>query len=284
VADLIAQDDMEKRTCTFPGCGKPEKARGWCTKHYQRWKKHGDPALTADTRQACLGCGGPVRARNPFGYCRKNPECAREYARLWRDANADRQRMLHERWRQVNQDRVREAERAWALANRSKKRAACVRWRAAYPDRAAEAVNRWIAANGDRIRETRARRLARLDRPCGRGGCGEFAAPNRHYCRHHATEADARRYARIVRKVTTRLYECQHGLCPGTDHGGCGLPLGQPAGNHVDHVIPQSLGGPDEDWNLQLMHPVCNLRKHDKIVRAAFDLAAEHGVKFISAA
>jgi 5-methylcytosine-specific restriction endonuclease McrA len=184
----------------------------------------------------------------------------------------------------VNQDRAREAERAWALANRSKKRAACVRWRAAYPDRAAEAVNRWIAANGDRIRETRARRLARLDRPCGRGGCGEFAAPNRHYCRHHATEADARRYARIVRKVTTRLYECQHGLCPGTDHGGCGLPLGQPAGNHVDHVIPQSLGGPDEDWNLQLMHPVCNLRKHDKIVRAAFDLAAEHGVKFISAA
>jgi 5-methylcytosine-specific restriction endonuclease McrA len=180
--------------------------------------------------------------------------------------------MLHERWRQVNQDRVREAERAWAMANRSKKQAACARWRAAHPDRAAEAVNRWRAANGDRISKTKARYLARRDRPCGRRGCGEFAVPNRYYCRRHGTEADARRYARIVREVTTRLYERQRGLCAGMDYGGCGLPLGRPAGNHVDHIIPQSLGGPDEDWNLQLMHPVCNLRKHDKLVRAVSGL------------
>lgn len=25
-----------------PTCGKPHLARGWCTLHYQRWRKHGD--------------------------------------------------------------------------------------------------------------------------------------------------------------------------------------------------------------------------------------------------
>lgn len=26
-------------------CGKPVKARGWCDKHWKRWKKHGDPLI-----------------------------------------------------------------------------------------------------------------------------------------------------------------------------------------------------------------------------------------------
>lgn len=33
------------RTCSIEGCDKPARARGWCTKHYQRWKKHGDPTV-----------------------------------------------------------------------------------------------------------------------------------------------------------------------------------------------------------------------------------------------
>lgn len=34
---------MANRTCSLPGCEDPHEARGWCTKHYQRWKTHGDP-------------------------------------------------------------------------------------------------------------------------------------------------------------------------------------------------------------------------------------------------
>lgn len=37
---------MAKRTCSIKGCGKPLRARGWCTKHYKRWRKHGDPLIT----------------------------------------------------------------------------------------------------------------------------------------------------------------------------------------------------------------------------------------------
>lgn len=34
---------MVNRTCSIEDCGRPTIARGWCTLHYQRWKKSGDP-------------------------------------------------------------------------------------------------------------------------------------------------------------------------------------------------------------------------------------------------
>jgi hypothetical protein len=30
-------------TCSIEGCSNPKRARGWCTTHYQRWQRHGDP-------------------------------------------------------------------------------------------------------------------------------------------------------------------------------------------------------------------------------------------------
>lgn len=34
---------MSERTCSIPGCPKPERAKGWCRKHYTTWYRHGDP-------------------------------------------------------------------------------------------------------------------------------------------------------------------------------------------------------------------------------------------------
>jgi hypothetical protein len=31
------------RLCSIPDCGKPHVAGGWCSAHYMRWKRHGDP-------------------------------------------------------------------------------------------------------------------------------------------------------------------------------------------------------------------------------------------------
>lgn len=31
--------------CDVAGCGRLGKRRGWCFKHYQRWKVHGDPLI-----------------------------------------------------------------------------------------------------------------------------------------------------------------------------------------------------------------------------------------------
>ena len=32
---------MTKPTCSLPDCDGKHHARGWCQKHYQRWRKHG---------------------------------------------------------------------------------------------------------------------------------------------------------------------------------------------------------------------------------------------------
>ena len=31
------------KTCSIDGCQKPLLARGWCSAHYAKWKKYGDP-------------------------------------------------------------------------------------------------------------------------------------------------------------------------------------------------------------------------------------------------
>lgn len=31
------------RICSISDCGKPADKRGWCTAHYKRWRRHGDP-------------------------------------------------------------------------------------------------------------------------------------------------------------------------------------------------------------------------------------------------
>lgn len=36
---------MAERRCTVEGCDRPMRARGWCTRHYQRWQRHGDPTI-----------------------------------------------------------------------------------------------------------------------------------------------------------------------------------------------------------------------------------------------
>lgn len=39
---------MSERTCTVEGCGNPHEARGWCNKHYTRWRKYGDADKVVD--------------------------------------------------------------------------------------------------------------------------------------------------------------------------------------------------------------------------------------------
>lgn len=42
---------MAKRTCSIDGCDKIVHARGWCTGHYQRWLKYGDPAVLVNVNR-----------------------------------------------------------------------------------------------------------------------------------------------------------------------------------------------------------------------------------------
>lgn len=43
---------MTKRTCCIADCGQSYLARGWCRKHYYRWKRHGDPLFSREQPSA----------------------------------------------------------------------------------------------------------------------------------------------------------------------------------------------------------------------------------------
>jgi HNH endonuclease len=63
------------RLCGVEGCGKPARQRGWCSMHYARWRKHGDPLYVAQQRLCAVdGCG-----RKHYGH----GWCGTHYAR-WR--------------------------------------------------------------------------------------------------------------------------------------------------------------------------------------------------------
>lgn len=34
---------MDDPTCSIEGCDRRHLARGWCSLHYDRWKRHGNP-------------------------------------------------------------------------------------------------------------------------------------------------------------------------------------------------------------------------------------------------
>lgn len=61
----------------------------------------------------------------------------------------------------------------------------------------------------------------------------------------------------LSKGLSAKLFELQKGKC-----SCCGQPLGHDY--HLDHKMPVSLGGANEDSNIQLLHQRCNQRKHAK--------------------
>lgn len=76
------------------------------------------------------------------------------------------------------------------------------------------------------------------------------------------------------------LATAQNGICPW-----CEKPLPADllyAYADIDHIIPRSRGGPDLEWNRQLLHKHCNRDgKGDALTPQAEALAAEHGVTLV---
>ncbi len=81
------------------------------------------------------------------------------------------------------------------------------------------------------------------------------------------TEATLRRRARLAK--------AQDGICPE-----CKLALPDDLSEaEIDHIIPRVRGGPEDAWNKQLVHFMCNRSKRFKLTPEAEALAKEHGVR-----
>jgi hypothetical protein len=46
IGGRAARVEGKPRTCDIKGCKEPHEARGWCSKHYHRWRTWGDPLHT----------------------------------------------------------------------------------------------------------------------------------------------------------------------------------------------------------------------------------------------
>lgn len=62
---------MSNRTCKIDGCDRPARARGWCTGHYERFRKSGDAGPAELQRKVpqsgvceVYGCDNRPTARN----------------------------------------------------------------------------------------------------------------------------------------------------------------------------------------------------------------------------
>ena len=69
---------MADGTCSVDGCLNAARARGWCTKHYARWRHHGSTDALMHERGTplppCLidGCELPGTGQGGFGWCYKH--------------------------------------------------------------------------------------------------------------------------------------------------------------------------------------------------------------------
>jgi hypothetical protein len=72
---------MEKRVCEIPDCDNPFYGRGFCSKHYTRWRNNGDPMtikqIWKSDQETCKldGCEQKFHAQ---GYCKTH------YSRMYR--------------------------------------------------------------------------------------------------------------------------------------------------------------------------------------------------------
>jgi hypothetical protein len=68
----VAED---RPVCSVDGCHKVVKTRGWCTAHYERWRRNGDPGPAGDARKrpprvcSVEACVDGARVR---GWCAKH--------------------------------------------------------------------------------------------------------------------------------------------------------------------------------------------------------------------
>ena len=60
------------KVCAVDDCDRGATSRGWCDKHYQRWRKHGDPLKLVNIPGRKCDVDECSRPHSAHGYCRKH--------------------------------------------------------------------------------------------------------------------------------------------------------------------------------------------------------------------
>lgn len=165
----------------------------------------------------------------------------RDKAAAWRSENRGKVAEYQAAYRANNKDKQREYMKEWVAANTRKVKSYNAVYRVAYENK-----------NRERIA---ARKSAALK---ASGYYASYRAKNRDRIRAANNNYRARRCAaagRLSGDIVGRLMDLQKGKCVN-----CRANL-RAVGRHLDHITPLALGGSNDDGNVQLLCPRCNVKK-----------------------
>jgi len=269
--------------CAIDGCTNPSRKRGWCEKHYSRWKAHGTPHGPGRVQQAPVceieGCASVPLAKN---LCRRHYHASRRPPRTARPPRIDVPCAVagcteaaqvrgwcgahYQRWRRFGDPAFHPPapERVCVIAGCSEVPNARGLCTAHY--------YRWITYGDPLISKNAPRRQLQERKPfparscatCGRSFEPGFSAA-RKYCGKQCKPS-----GRIAGSVNKRTWVERLGAEDGWVCWLCRAAVDprlywpSSLAGSVDHVVPVIRGGTDERSNLRLAHLRCNTSRRDK--------------------
>lgn len=188
----------------------------------------------------CSTCKECAKKRSLAWYS-VNKEVAVRRAVQWNKTHPERIEAARQKWAAENADRIKAATARWAAENRDRRRQQAAARRAADRARDTRIKLKWAASNPDKVRQARDQWRSRNP---------ERARVDSHVRRSRSQGG------RFTLKRVKELFIEQRGLCVY-----CASDLSV---FHIDHRMPLALGGRNDDSNIQLLCPPCNLKKHAK--------------------
>lgn len=118
-----------KKKCSCDNCESEVYRRTYCTTHYMRFKRHGDPLLI--TRRSPGEATAEVKLQQKRDEYRRNKGRYLERAKRWREENSDYYEIRKAEYfsREDIKERARQKTREWVKANPERKKQTDKEWR-----------------------------------------------------------------------------------------------------------------------------------------------------------
>ena len=194
--------------------------------------------------------------------------CMKIAGAAWRASNQDRIAETNAAYKANNADKIRESKLRYAVnnqhkivayreANKDKNLARALAWAEKYPERAAAIKAEWANDNREKVLELN-RKWRDNNKEKVKESNANWGKRNRDKTRihcHNRRERTRKNGGMLSSDIVNKLLALQRGKCA----CGCGQSLCTKY--HIDHIVPISKGGRNEDSNVQLLRDTCNLSK-----------------------
>lgn len=200
-------------------------------------------------------------------------ECTNAKTKAWAKANPEKRKAIVNSWAKANPEKRQLSGKKYYAENTEKILASGVSYRASNPDKikkwakAYQEINNkktaeWQKRNPDKVRIKSAKwREANPERDKANRLAWNEANPDAARIKCNNYRARKRENGGVLSKgIRLKLFKLQNGMCPC-----CREKLPKLARDqHLDHKMPITLGGANEDSNMQVLCATCNLSKGAK--------------------